>query len=794
MIAYVFGVREVQVTMTKYIVPIMFLLISALVLILPVSAEEINYSNSGFNSARDLSRTELYIGNFSLIGNPTINSTVELNFAIETILDAPNTTVKIILPDEIELISGESVWNGDLQKGKIVNLTVLIKPVESGEFVLSARVENEKFKGFNKYFVKNINISGGALYLFNGEPSPLNRQKSKRILQDSYEDNSSCTNFSAGTANVYGYLNYEDNGGTQHPVRSAIVELWKDNSPNANQLLSTSNTDSSGKFSFNTYLSSNIRIFIKILCDSEAVRVTTDGNSLYYTQIPNSGSVEISAGTNYLGSYYLSKTYQGWQAYDYVIKVYQWLDNSAGYKRSKISVKWPSSECLNDNNIPWPCSDGDNIYLPQQSSAYWDSTTVTHEYAHCIMYYLYGNFPNGCHPGDHYINTISCPGFAVTEGWAEFLMCAVDNSPDNCVDITCGRQTNIEDNNWHLGTTCKAADTGSIIEGAVASIWWDIFDANNFPSDPDKDYLSLGFSQIFSIMKDHKPTSINGFWDNWIAKYGYASEMGSVYQSHGINKITSVAIKASNGKFLCAEGGGGSTVVANRNAIGAWETFKLIDRGNGYYALQASNGQYLCAEGSGGGAVVANRNVIGAWETFKLIDKGNGCYALQASNGQYVCAEGGGGGAVVANRNAIGAWEKFQLMDLRRPSKIALQVSNGQYVCAEGGGGGAVVANRNAIGAWETFKLIDRGNGNIALQASNSQYLCAEGSGGGQVVANRNAIGAWENFGLIYCGNGIVALQVSNGQYVCAEGGGGGAVVANRNAIGAWEKFKLISE
>ncbi|MDD4652164.1 MAG: hypothetical protein PHQ34_08025 [Methanothrix sp.] len=273
---------------------------------------------------------------------------------------------------------------------------------------------------------------------------------------------------------------------------------------------------------------------------------------------------------------------------------------------------------------------------------------------------------------------------------------------------------------------------------------------------------------------------------------GWASSTASFAAANSAAS-NSIAIKASNGKYLCAEGGGGGSVVANRNAIGAWETFKLIDQGNGYYALQAANGQYVCAEGGGGGSVVANRNAIGVWETFRLIDQGNGYYALQAANGQYVCAEGGGGGAVVANRNAIGAWERFRLMDLQRPGKIALQVSNGQYVCAEGSGGGAVVANRNAIGAWERFNLVDRGNGYIALQASNGQYLCAEGSGGGQVVANRNAIGAWENFGLIYCGNGIVALQVSNGQYVCAEGSGGGAVVANRNAIGAWEKFKLIS-
>ena len=82
-----------------------------------------------------------------------------------------------------------------------------------------------------------------------------------------------------------------------------------------------------------------------------------------------------------------------------------------------------------------------------------------------------------------------------------------------------------------------------------------------------------------------------------------------------------VALRAANGQYLCAEGGGGNGVVANRNAIGGWETFKLIDRGNSNVALQAANGQYLCAEGGGGNGVVANRNAIGGWETFKLIPR-----------------------------------------------------------------------------------------------------------------------------------------------------------------------------
>ncbi|VVB70491.1 FRG1-like domain protein [uncultured archaeon] len=252
-----------------------------------------------------------------------------------------------------------------------------------------------------------------------------------------------------------------------------------------------------------------------------------------------------------------------------------------------------------------------------------------------------------------------------------------------------------------------------------------------------------------------------------------------------------IALQAANGQYICAEGGGGDGVVANRNAVGSWETFRLINRGDNNVALQASNGKYACAESGGGNVIVANRNAIGAWEIFKLIDLGNNNVALRAYNGQYVCAEGGGGGAVVANRNAVGAWETFKRINL---DNIALRASNGQYVCAEGGGGREVVANRNAKGSWETFKRMDLGNNNLALRASNGQFVCAEGGGGDGVYANRNAVGSWEMFKSSDLGNNYVALRAANGQYVCAEKGGGDGVVANRNSAGSWEKFLLNVE
>jgi Fascin domain len=135
------------------------------------------------------------------------------------------------------------------------------------------------------------------------------------------------------------------------------------------------------------------------------------------------------------------------------------------------------------------------------------------------------------------------------------------------------------------------------------------------------------------------------------------------YEWH-VWSVSSVALKAANGQYMCAENSGGQAVVANRDRIGPWETFELINLAGNKVALKVANGQYVCAENSGGQEVVANRDRIGPWETFELINLAGNKVALKAANGQYVCAENSGGQEVVANRDRIGPWETFELIDL----------------------------------------------------------------------------------------------------------------------------------
>ncbi len=135
--------------------------------------------------------------------------------------------------------------------------------------------------------------------------------------------------------------------------------------------------------------------------------------------------------------------------------------------------------------------------------------------------------------------------------------------------------------------------------------------------------------------------------------------------------------------------------------------------------LKASNGQYVVAEGGGGGVVNANRPQAGAWETFTLIDKNGGILMngdavnFKTATGHFLVAEGSGGREVLANRTAPGPWETFVMVKVKGSAgqeivhgdAIALRASSGQYLVAEGGGGGVVNANRNAPGLWETFTI-----------------------------------------------------------------------------------------
>ena len=209
-------------------------------------------------------------------------------------------------------------------------------------------------------------------------------------------------------------------------------------------------------------------------------------------------------------------------------------------------------------------------------------------------------------------------------------------------------------------------------------------------------------------------------------------------QQEDINMIERIALTSRDGSFVVAESGGGREVLANRDGIGPWELFLLINRSRpGQHpqhgdaiVLQAWNGRFVSAVGGGGGPVNATLGWIETSTVFTierisgagLINSGEEV-ALRASNGNFVVAEGSGGGAVNANRTRRGPWETFTIRFFQ-PQLIRLRSSADRYVTDEGiGGAYKVTANRRAAARWETFSLLNQSRSDRTIRNGDTVAL-----------------------------------------------------------------------
>jgi len=119
------------------------------------------------------------------------------------------------------------------------------------------------------------------------------------------------------------------------------------------------------------------------------------------------------------------------------------------------------------------------------------------------------------------------------------------------------------------------------------------------------------------------------------------------------------------------------------------------------------NNKYVTAENGGSSPLIANRDTAGPWELFYISPAADGSINIKAGfNGKYVTAENGGASPLIANRDTAGPWEKFVLAPIFNTNEVAIMASiNNRYVTAENGGAQALVANRDEIGPWEKFTI-----------------------------------------------------------------------------------------
>ncbi len=141
-----------------------------------------------------------------------------------------------------------------------------------------------------------------------------------------------------------------------------------------------------------------------------------------------------------------------------------------------------------------------------------------------------------------------------------------------------------------------------------------------------------------------------------------------------------VALRGSNGMWVSVQEGAGRKLVANWPRVENEQKFtvEIIDNLSGSLltdrsrlALRDMAGNLVCAEGGGGKELVANRQAIGPWESFAVkrlatdnITGSEGIcdgdtVVLLACNEQFVCGDAAGAGGLAANALRVTSKETF---------------------------------------------------------------------------------------------------------------------------------------
>ncbi|UYZ39565.1 MAG: PKD domain-containing protein [Candidatus Methanospirare jalkutatii] len=434
---------------------------------------------------------------------------------------------------------------------------------------------------------------------------------------------------------VKGYFVYTDDHGEERPVRYARVELY-DNEPYPlpPELLQTTHTDANGYYEFDPidnndgFLEGGRDIFVVVYADTDAVRVT-DGSSVYShpTEIvDNVGPDDITGGYLDMGKINVDND-GAFNIYNTTIDEYQWLNERVDWTREQIEVRWPYGG--------WP----QHVYIYNTLTGAiieewievpngweWDRHTPLHEYAHGIMLAAYGynhfNMPPAGNYNGHWIYMESDPGFAFIEGWAEFMECAIDNDKDYSFNTS----ETIESNDWADYESFGNWD-GSIVEGAVASILWDIFD----PSDPNDncedgffdDGISLGdgisneFNKLWEIILKDNPKDIDDFWNHWFStsdetptNFGQKYELKAIYFEHRIDKNSKPVCSISQPADWIS---GTYTIPATASDTDPEDPLKV----SFYYSTKSSEGPWNYI---GSDSTPSGNEYSVAWDTDNILD------------------------------------------------------------------------------------------------------------------------------------------------------------------------------
>lgn len=125
-------------------------------------------------------------------------------------------------------------------------------------------------------------------------------------------------------------------------------------------------------------------------------------------------------------------------------------------------------------------------------------------------------------------------------------------------------------------------------------------------------------------------------------------------------ECSKAVIRSHHNTYVFARNGGGSTLEARGGWIGSWEIFRIEKAGaNDRIALRAPNGKYVEAIGGGGGNVRVTASAVGTNSKFRRVRYADGRVAFRTAGGRYLRAMGDG--IIDAVATTPNDWEKYTL-------------------------------------------------------------------------------------------------------------------------------------
>ena len=468
-----------------------------------------------------------------------------MNLELTAIADnCIGATVRFRLPTGISLL-GPGVFEDQYFAGGVTRrYSADIEVIETGEYAIQATVYfRDQAEHFFVYLKTGTANSLAEYDMFTSSTKGELQMKSRAMLAPS--------NVIHPTSSISGYITYyDDNMAQEIPIRGVTVGLFE-KSEGGNGQIDSTYTDDIGFYSFRNVSSLKDgearSIYVGISLENHVLEIMDREEVLYTLQSP----VIPNILDGHINNDYSLDEHNQHRAlghiFNCVMDAHDFLLDGLSWERRKITVKWPYGN-ISKYGFSYSRLFGGmimNEYILLGAGREWSRTTVIHEYGHSVMTALYGynayELPEVTSERDmHYMYTVSEPGFAMREGWAEFFEALVDDNAYNVIAYIDAHTPNIESNGWWTGSGDGIGSNrqSELVEGAVASILWDIVDtAYSLDESPgvDDDDMSGLLVELWDLMAAHRPCSIMDIWHDWVCNYHSQPEsLYCIFRRHGI--------------------------------------------------------------------------------------------------------------------------------------------------------------------------------------------------------------------------------------------------------------------